>query len=260
MIRTKTFPKALVLRAPGTNCDIETVRALEFAGFETCSAHINELIIKSVKLNNYNLLVIPGGFSFGDYISAGKIFSVEIVHRLKTDLEKFVFDSNKFVIGICNGFQVLVKMGLLPEPTFTQQSTLTENDSGKFECRWVHLKINKNNPSPLKNLPSIIQLPIAHAEGKFVAKNEVITKLFLNNQILFQYCNHEGKFSCNYPVNPNGSIKNIAGITNNYGNVIGLMPHPERFIFVQQHPFWRNSYETIVPFGKLFFENIKKIL
>lgn len=253
-------PRSLVLRAPGTNCDIETLRALKHCGFETFSAHINELINKSVKLNDYNLLIIPGGFSFGDYISAGKIFSVEIIYNLKNDLEKFVSNKNKFVIGICNGFQVLVKTGLLPEPTFVQQSTLTENDSGKFECRWVYLKVNKTNPSPLKNLPSIIQLPVAHAEGKFVAKDEVITKIFSNNQVLFQYCDSEGDVSRGYPWNPNGSIKNIAGITNKDGNIIGLMPHPERFVFVHHYPSWRNSSEAIVPFGKLFFENIRKVL
>ncbi|MFQ3675238.1 MAG: phosphoribosylformylglycinamidine synthase I [Endomicrobiia bacterium] len=259
-MKIKNSTKALVLRAPGTNCDLETLRALELVGFETFSAHINELINKSLKLDTYNLLVIPGGFSFGDYISAGKIFAVEIVYKLKSEIEKFVFDSNKFVVGICNGFQVLVKMGLLPEPTFKQQCTLIENDSGKFECRWVHLKVNKNNPSPLRNLPSIIQLPIAHAEGKFVAKEDVITKLFSNNQVLFQYCDLNGNLSNFFPVNPNGSIKNIAGITNDKGNIIGLMPHPERFVLKQQHPSWRNCDDIIIPFGKLFFENIRKSL
>ncbi|MCX7716337.1 MAG: phosphoribosylformylglycinamidine synthase I, partial [Endomicrobia bacterium] len=214
--------KAIVLRVGGTNCDKETVNALKIVGFDTELIHINELIRKEVNLLKFNLLVIPGGFSFGDYISAGKIFAIELFYKLKDMLEEFVKKENNYVIGICNGFQVLVKLGLLPEIKFVQQATLTYNDSGKFECRWVYLKTNKKNPSPLRNLPEVIQLPVAHAEGKFYAEKDVIDRILANNCILFQYCDKDGNVLNKYPINPNGSLLNIAGITDITGKIIGL--------------------------------------
>ncbi len=248
-------PTSIILRVGGTNCDKETVVALKSVGFKTLLVHINQLLKKEVKLQEFDLLVIPGGFSFGDYISAGKVFAVEIYYKLRKELEKFVLDKNKYILGICNGFQVLVKLGLLPKISFVQQVTLTENDSGRFECRWVYLKVNKNNPSVLSKLPDIIELPIAHAEGKFVAKEKVLQEIVENNCIIFQYCDKNGVVSSNYPLNPNGSMLNIAGITDTSGRIIGLMPHPERFIIKNQYPVYENVKN---PYGKQFFELIKK--
>lgn len=253
-------PKALVLKAPGTNCDLETVYALESVGFDVFLFHINKVIQEKVKLSEFSLIVIPGGFSFGDYISAGKIFAVEIIHQLQGEVRNFILKNDRFVIGICNGFQVLVKLGLLPEPDFKQRVTLTNNDSGKFECRWVCLRTNKNNPSVLRELPSVIQLPVAHAEGKFFAPEEVLSDIVSSNQILFQYSDSDGNVVNNYPLNPNGSMKSIAGITDKTGNIIGLMPHPERFISIHQYPVFREYNDKIVPFGRLFFEKIRKVL
>lgn len=250
-------PKAIVLRVGGTNCDNETVNALNIVGFETKLVHINELIRKRVNLLDFNLFVIPGGFSFGDYISAGKIFAIELFYKLKEQLQKFVNKKSNFIVGICNGFQVLVKLGLLPNPNFTQQATLTYNDSGRFECRWVYLKVNKNNPSPLRNLPEIIQLPVAHAEGKFVAETKIVDEIINNNQVIFQYSDATGDTSVSYPLNPNGSVFNIAGITDKSGHIIGLMPHPERFVIPQQYPMYYGFKEKIIPYGKMFFELIK---
>jgi len=248
-------PKAIVIRVGGTNCDLETVNALSLVGFDTDLVHINELIRNEKKLTDYNLLVIPGGFSFGDYISAGKIFAIELYYRLRAQIEEFINNKNNYIIGICNGFQVLVKLGLLPYPNFSQKATLTYNDSGKFECRWVYLKVNKNNPSPLRELPEVIQLPVAHAEGKFFAEKDVVEDLKNNDQILFQYCDKSGDTTVGYPLNPNGSVLNIAGITDKTGHIIGLMPHPERFVIDLQHPL---SYiKNVLPYGKLFFELIK---
>ena len=247
--------KAITIRVGGTNCDLETVNTLDLVGFDTDLVHINELISNEKSLFDYNLLVIPGGFSFGDYISAGKIFAIELYYRLRLQIEQFIENKNNYVVGICNGFQVLVKLGLLPYTNFSQKATLTYNDSGKFECRWVYLKVNKNNPSPLRELPEIIQLPVAHAEGKFFADNDVIEDLKNNSQILFQYCDKDGNTDVDYPLNPNGSVLNIAGITDKTGRIIGLMPHPERFVIPQQYPLVDNT--TIVPYGKLFFELIK---
>lgn len=249
-------PKALILRVGGTNCDNETKIALDSIGFRSVLVHINELVNKKIKLQNFNLLVIPGGFSFGDYISAGKIFAIEIFYKLRDELQKFLDNKNNFIVGICNGFQVLVKLGLLPDTNFSQQVTLTENDSGKFECRWVYLKVNKNNPSILSELPLIIELPVAHAEGKFYAEKKILKKLFNKNQILFQYCDKYGNTNVGYPLNPNGSFESIAGITDSTGRVIGLMPHPERFTLKFQHPLFQIK-KDIVPYGRLFFELIK---
>lgn len=255
-------PKSIVLRVGGTNCDKETVSALKLAGFDVSLVHINELIRKEVSLVSFNLLVIPGGFSFGDYISAGKIFAIELFYKLRDEIEKFVLNKNNFVIGICNGFQVLVKLGLLPEVKFKQQATLTYNDSGKFECRWVYLKTNKNNPSPLSQISEVIQLPVAHAEGKFVAEEKVILDIIDRNLHIFQYSDKLGNTNVGYPFNPNGSVYNIAGITDSTGHIIGLMPHPERFVIPQQHPLYDkdNFAKVILPYGKKFFELIRKAL
>ncbi len=248
--------KAIVIRVGGTNCDKETVNALNLVGFDTKLVHINELIRKEIDILDFNLLVIPGGFSFGDYISAGKIFAVELYYKLKKDLEKFISNRKNYIVGICNGFQILAKLGLLPNPTFKQQFTLTYNDSGRFECRWVYLKVNKNNPSVLKNLPEIIELPIAHAEGKFFCENNILDYIIENNLNLFEYCDKNGTPK-NYPINPNGSIHNIAGITDLTGHIIGLMPHPERYIIPLQHPLYHLK-RNLLPYGKLFFSLIKE--
>ncbi len=250
-------PKAIVIRVGGTNCDKETVNALNISGFDTKLVHINEIIRKEVDILNFNLLVIPGGFSFGDYISAGKIFAVELYYKLKTDLRKFISNKKNYIIGICNGFQVLAKLGLIPQPTFKQQITLTYNNSEKFECRWVYLKVNKNNPSVLKNLPDIIELPVAHAEGKFFCDKDTLNYIVKNNLNLFEYCDKNGSTDVNYPFNPNGSLNNIAAITDPTGHIIGLMPHPERFIINYQYPLFQLK-ENIIPYGRLFFNLIKE--
>ncbi len=251
-------PKALVLRVSGTNCDKETYTALKVVGFDVCLTHINQLIRKETKLSEYNLLVIPGGFSFGDYISAGKIFAIELIYKLKKDLQNFI-NENKFIIGICNGFQVLVKLGIIPKPNFVQQVTLTDNDSMRFECRWVYLKVNKKNPSVLSFLPEIIELPVAHAEGKFFAQKDIVEEIIQKNYFLFQYCDKNGNVEVAYPLNPNGALKSIAGITDPTGRIIGLMPHPERFVIPKQYPLFKSKNgKKIIPFGRIFFELIKK--
>ncbi|MCB4792329.1 MAG: phosphoribosylformylglycinamidine synthase I [Elusimicrobia bacterium] len=247
-------PRVLVLRTAGTNCDIET----KFA-FELCSArvellHINKLIDDEVKLDHYQILAIPGGFSYGDDIASGRILANELKYKLGEKIYKFS-SSGKPIIGICNGFQVLVKMGILPklklvldeelkkDPSlgFNQSVTLGSNDSDKFESRWVHLQINQKAKAKIQNfwlkgLPDIIPLPVAHGEGKFIAKDsKVLADIENNNQVAFRYADKNGKIA-RYPLNPNGSANNIAGIFNDKGNILGLMPHPERYIFKWQHP------------------------
>ncbi|MCJ7606208.1 MAG: phosphoribosylformylglycinamidine synthase I [Dehalococcoidales bacterium] len=227
--------KTLMLRAPGTNCDYETQVAYEAAGAEVDSALVYELFRGERKLDDYQILVIPGGFTYGDDISAGRIFANEIRHRLGPDIQKFVA-AGKLVMGICNGFQVLVKTGILPglKDAGNQPVTLTNNDSGKFECRWIHLKVNPDSPCVFTRGMDHMYIPVAHGEGKLVAAPGVLEKL----NIVVQYVDEEGNTGASYPHNPNGSTNDIAGICDDTGRIFALMPHPDRFIRWTQHPRW----------------------
>ena len=244
--------KALVVRAAGTNCDQETLHALTLAGAESDLVHINMLLMGRVRLHPYQLLVFPGGFSYGDDISAGKVLANQLRFRLRDQLERFV-EAKKPIVGICNGFQVLVKAGLLPgfETLDNEQRvTLTLNDSGRFQCEWVTLQAEKSAAHWLTALPKKFDLPIAHGEGKFITmSSNVLDQLKANGQIVFRYASN----------NPNGSVDNIAGICNKAGNVIGLMPHPERFVVRQQHPNWpllKSNVGQDIGDGFLFWKSV----
>lgn len=233
----KTKPKALVLRAAGTNCNNETAFAFELGGAIAEQAHINELIRGSRKLEGYHILAIPGGFSYGDDLGSGKVFANQLAIKLGRELEDFMA-AGKLVIGICNGFQVLIKMGLLPalSRVYAQEATLTNNDSGKFEDRWVWMRAE--NESLFTKGIRRIYLPVNHGEGKFVASNEVTEQLRKNRLIKLKYANEDGSEAKQYPYNPNGSMLSIAAITNREGNVFGMMPHPEKFVTKYTHPGW----------------------
>jgi len=244
--------KVCVLRTAGTNCDKETAFAFRKAGSEPESLHINSFLRAEKKLGDFQVLAIPGGFSYGDDLGAGKILANELRCRLAEDIRRFIKDG-KLVIGICNGFQVLVKAGILPgtrpyrigrrvplhrNSELKQEASLIINDSGKFEARWVYLKNPQNKCVWTKGLPEVIYLPVAHGEGKFVTgEKKALARLKRNKQIVFQYCDEQGTLA-GYPHNPNGSIENIAGICDETGRILGLMPHPERHIYSQQHPRW----------------------
>lgn len=234
-------PKAIIIRTAGTNCDYETKAAFELAGASAERVHVNELISGKKKLSSYQILAFPGGFSYGDDIASGRILANELKNKLGDDLRAFAV-AGKPVIGICNGFQVLVKMGLLPDPkAMKQATTLTFNDSDKFECRWIYLKREQSAGGRQKclwtaNLPDVIPLPVAHGEGKFVAASAgVLAAIEKNGQVVFRYVTADGNKAA-YPANPNGAVNAIAGICNAAGNVFGLMPHPERFVYMWQHP------------------------
>ncbi|MFH1442254.1 MAG: phosphoribosylformylglycinamidine synthase I [Candidatus Omnitrophota bacterium] len=242
-------PKVCILRTAGTNCDKETAFAFVKAQAQAELVHVNQLIGKEKKLDDYHILAIPGGFSYGDDLGAGKILANELRFKLIDSLNKFINDG-KLIIGICNGFQILVKSGLLPgNMDFKQQASLIINDSGKFEARWSYLRKTKDerrktNCVWAKDLPEVIYLPVAHGEGKFVVENNaVLEKMKNNGQIVFQYCGQNGELS-GYPDNPNGSIDNIAGICDETGRILGLMPHPERHIDVRQHPRWLDGQRS----------------
>lgn len=236
--------KVIVSRTAGTNCDFETVYAFELAGAKAERVHINMLIKGEKKLADYDILAIPGGFSYGDDIAAGKILANELRYKLYDQIVEFAANK-KPIIGICNGFQVLVKTGLLPgmnglmtDQLQVQTATLTYNDSGKFECRWIKLKRVESNCIWTKDLKGIISLPVAHGEGKLVFENEKYQdEVIKNKQIVFQYVDENGNLA-GYPYNPNGSVLNIAGICNPEGNILGMMPHPERYLTKYNHPHW----------------------
>jgi phosphoribosylformylglycinamidine synthase len=239
-------PKVCILRSAGTNCDKETAAAFKLAGAEPEFLHINSLVSRQRLLSDFHILALPGGFSYGDDIASGKIFANELRFKLADSLRQFITDG-KLIIGICNGFQILVKSGLLPASSYLKQSTsLIINDSGKFEARWVYLK-PAGKCVWTRGLKKIIYLPVAHGEGKFVTEDKpVLKRLKKNKQIVFQYCDAKGKFT-GYPDNPNGSMENIAGVCDETGRVFGLMPHPERHIFAAQHP--RNWDKLIRIYG-----------
>ncbi len=228
-------PKVCVLRSAGTNCDRETAAAFELAGAEAELLHINSLVSAKRSLDDFHILALPGGFSYGDDVASGKIFANELRFKLAESLRKFIADG-KLIIGICNGFQILVKSGLLPNSLKPKQETsLIINDSAKFESRWVNLT-SGGKCVWTKGLKKIIYLPVAHGEGKFVAGDKkTILRLKKDKQIVFVYTDAQGK-PCGYPGNPNGSTDNIAGICDQTGRVFGLMPHPERHIYAAQHP------------------------
>jgi len=237
-------PRVLILRAPGTNCDHETAFAFQTAGGRPETVHLNRLLENPRLAENYQVLAIPGGFSYGDDISAGRIFGNQIRHHLRDCLEQFKA-TGKLIIGICNGLQILVKSGvLLPDRADEPIATLTLNDSGKFEDRWVNLRVASDKCVFLRGIESMY-LPIAHAEGKFVARDgATLERLDKVGQLVLRYCQSPDRgdeaaaCSLPYPINPNGAQLNVAGLCDETGRVFGLMPHPERHIDPTQHPRW----------------------
>jgi len=250
--------KAIVLRAAGINCDLETEYALQLAGADAQRVHINRMIENKDLLDEFQIIVFPGGFSYGDDVAAGKILANQIVHHLFEPLQNFI-EQGKLVLGICNGFQVLVKAGILPggdSDGQRQEVTITNNDSGKFEDRWVYLA-PQTDKCVFIEPGRQIYLPIAHAEGKVVVREQaVLDRLKSEGHLAFKYVDENGQEG-GYPVNPNGSVESIAGLTDTTGRVLGLMPHPERFVRRTQHPRWTRC-ENVDCDGMTIFTNAVK--
>jgi phosphoribosylformylglycinamidine synthase subunit PurQ / glutaminase len=254
------------MRVGGTNCDAETVRAFQEMGAQAEARHLNELV-KKKNLLDYHVLVFPGGFSYGDYVRSGAIFARMLSAKLDKELRGFI-DQNRPILGICNGFQILVEEGLLPGfegVSAYPEASLASNLPQGFKCRWVYLK-NENHGKCIftKNIPigKVIRLPIAHGEGRLLFPKEkedaLLAKMQDNDMVVLRYCSKKGAVADGkYPVNPNGSFHDIAGICNPEGTVFGLMPHPERALYWWQQPDW--TQQQAMPEygdGKFIFESL----
>lgn len=257
-----TKPKILVLRAPGTNCDAETAHAFRLAGGEAEVLHVNRLLDAPQITSQYQVLCIPGGFSYGDDVAAGKIQALLMRERLYPALRRCI-ERGVPIFAPCNGFQALVKMGLLPGPARgeawpadrppAQSVTLLDNASGRFIDRWLNVEINRQCPciwtQHLEGVCGEMVLPIAHGEGRFVADADTLAMLEHEHLIALRYAQGH---------NVNGSMNRIAGICDASGLVFGLMPHPERFTTWTQHPRWTRLDESILastPLGLAMFRS-----
>jgi phosphoribosylformylglycinamidine synthase I len=247
-------PRALILRAPGANCDLETQFAFELAGAKAERLHVNRLREKPHLLSDYQILVIPGGFTYGDDVAAGKILAVQLRHFLADALRRFR-DREKLILGICNGFQALLKAGLLLQPDEEGPlATLAPNASGRFEDRWIYLQSVSEKCPFLKGCRRL-HLPVAHGEGRFVARARwILQGLAQTGQIVLRYVDAEGRPGP-FPINPNGSEGDVAGICDPTGRVLGLMPHPERHVLPTQHPRWTREGLAAEGDGLRLFRN-----
>lgn len=233
-------PKVCVLRTDGINCDEELFYAFQKFGGAPEFVHVNELRNKSKKLKDFQILAIPGGFAYGDDVVSGKILATELVSFLKDQIREFVAKKG-MVVGICNGFQVLIRTGLLPfNHLGKMDATLAQNSSGHFECRFVKIKIEDSKAAFLKPyVGQTIDIAVNHGEGKFYAHPSDLKKVEKENLVFCRYVNGTGKPTQEYPANPNGALNAIAGITDATGRILGLMPHPEKIVDYTQHPNWR---------------------
>ena len=240
--------QALVLTGYGLNCDYETDYALKLAGAESERRHINELIQEPQRLRGFGILVFGGGFSWADEHGAGVLMAAKLRHHLGTEMERFI-GQGKLVLGICNGFQALVNLGLLPgfEGHYRQRrAAVTYNDCGNFINAWVRLKVNPASPCVFTRGLSDLELPVRHGEGKFYAEPPDLERLSAENQVALQYADEAGNpAGGRWPQNPNGSLADIAGVCDPSGRIFGLMPHPEAFNHFTNHPDWPRRREEL---------------
>lgn len=252
-------PRVLILRAPGTNCDAETAYAFENVGATVSSVHVNRLVEDPKLGRGYQILCFPGGFSYGDDIAAGRILAQRLQVHLRDMIEEFRGEG-RLVLGICNGFQVMMRLGIFfPGEESQPPATLALNRQARFEDRWVHL-VNANSNSVFLSGVESMYLPMAHAEGRVEVSNpEAARRLGDGRQLGLRYSDPSGAISDEplpFPLNPNGAALNIAGISDPTGRIFGLMPHPERHIDFTHHPYWtRRAEQPAHGEGRVIFTN-----
>jgi phosphoribosylformylglycinamidine synthase subunit PurQ / glutaminase len=268
----QTDASAIVLAGNGTNCEKETAHACRMGGFERVDIiTVWELVSGDASLDTYDFLCLPGGFLDGDDLGSAKAQANRLLHTVvkKTGQPLFTQFSNfirngKLILGICNGFQLMVKLGLLPAlgGAAVQQVTLTNNDSGRFEDRWIWLSVNKTSPCVFTKGIDRLYLPVRHGEGKFVARDgDVLDELRANNQIVFEYIDPDSHLpTMKYPDNPNGSQLSIAGVCDPTGRLLGLMPHPEAFLHRTNHPRWTREQLPEEGMGPELFKNAREFI
>ena len=269
--------KAIVITGNGTNCEMETAHACRLAGADRVDiVHISRLLYRETRLDEYHFLNLPGGFLDGDDLGSAKAGANRILHAaIRTDhqalretlhdqFRRFIRDG-KLILGICNGFQLLVKLGTLPGfdgHYFTQTATLTFNDSGRFEDRWVYLKANAASPCVFTQGIRSLYLPVRHGEGKFIAKDRAALKrLHADGHVVVQYSDaHSQTATMDYPGNPNGSEDAVAGICDKSGRIFGLMPHPEAYLHYTNHPRWTREILPEEGMGLALFKNAVRFI
>jgi len=250
--------RALVLTGYGLNCDYETDFSLKLAGADSERVHINELMPSEksdamITLDNYHILVLGGGFSWADDHGAGVVMASKLRYNIGEQIKEFI-RKGKLIIGICNGFQALVNLGLLPGfdgDYHSRKVALTYNDSGNFVDRWVTLRAQENSVCIFTKGISTLELPVRHGEGKFYAKKEIIDRLIEKKQVVIRYADEQGRpAQGKWPFNPNGSLYDIAGMCDSTGRIFGIMPHPEAYNHYTNHPDWTRKREELARMGK----------
>ena len=255
-------PKVIIITGYGVNCEAESAHAWKLAGADPILVHINDLLSNPEQILNYNIIMFIGGFSYGDHMTSGHVFAHRIKQHMKPVLIRFI-EQGKLILGICNGFQVMTKIGLLPglnNDYFTPKISLIQNDCGVFQNYWIKVKANKHSPCVFTKNIDTISLPIRHGEGKlFTLDKKTINDIEDLNCVPVRYINNQGLPVQDYPDNPNGSINAIAGLCDPSGRIFGMMPHPEAYLFPENHPNWdMQKNENTLPkngLGLLFFRN-----
>lgn len=245
-------PKVLVITGYGINCEEETAKCFQWSGAEAEIVHINDIISGHKKISDYQIMAFPGGFSYGDDTGSGNALANKIRNNFNENILKFARE-DKLIIGICNGFQILTNLGLLPatDNNFGErQSALMHNTTTRFECRWIYVKNTSSKCVWTKDV-NMLHLPIAHGEGNFYTKEETLQKMKYQDQIVFKYIKEDGSAANNeFPFNPNGSMEDIAGICDPSGRIFGLMPHPERFNSFENEEGWELEKEKLIRAGQ----------
>lgn len=235
-------PRVLVISGYGLNCEVESCYAWELAGADPVKIHLSDLLEVPSRLHGFGALMFIGGFSFGDHMGSGQVFALRLLHRMKEDLGRFV-DEGKLVLGICNGFQIMVKLGILPgldRQRFTPQLALIQNDCGSFQNRWVHIRFEPESPCIATRGLGVMPLPIRHGEGKlFTPDSKRLEQLEREHCVAARYVDPDtGQPALDAPGNPNGSLNAIAGVCDPSGKIFGMMPHPEAYLYPENHPHW----------------------
>jgi len=254
-------PKVIILSGYGINCEEETKFAFEKSGAKADIIHINDLIESPKQLKEYQIFVFPGGFSYGDDTGSGLALANKIKNNFSEELEDFI-NQDTLILGICNGFQVMVNLGLLPNLTKEKkiEIVLRPNQSFRYQCRWVNLKIDSESPSVFTKDLNYLYIPVAHGEGNFYADSQIIEQIKKNKQITMRYANLEGDLALGeFPFNPNGSVDDIASICDQTGRIMGMMPHPERGIFLSQRDDWPYLKEKMLREGQKIIDQNKGI-